>query len=87
MNERRERRFENLLDATGEGTKSGALDTAADYYIRMAGNNPGVPTGRVAKLMEIAEEKGSVTPQEIAEVLNTDELSVMFSSEWEVGSN
>lgn len=36
MNDRRERRFEYLQQATGENTKSGALDVAADYYLSMA---------------------------------------------------
>lgn len=85
MNERRERRFENLMEATGEGTKSGALDVAADYYIRMAGDNPGVPTGQVEELMQLASEQGSVTPAEIADVLDTDEFPVAASTEYELG--
>lgn len=85
MNDRRERRYDNLEQATGEGTRSGALDVAADYYIRMAGGNDAVPTGQVAELMQLAEDQGSVTAEEIADVLGTDELPVRASVEWSVG--
>jgi len=35
--------------------------------------------------MQLAEEQGSVTPQEIADVLDVDELPVRASTEWSVG--
>ena len=85
MNESRERRLEALVEATGEATKSKAIDTAAAYYARMAGGTEAVPTGRVEELMQLAEEQGSVTATEIAELLDTDELSVSYQSEWSVG--
>ncbi|WP_245778586.1 hypothetical protein [Halomicrobium zhouii] len=85
MNDRRERRFENLMDATGEGTKSGALDVAADYYLKMSGDNPAVPNGAVPDLMKQAVEKGSLTPNEIVDILYTDELPVEYSHEWSTG--
>lgn len=85
MNDRCERRFENLMDATGEGTKSGALDVAADYYLKMSGGNPAVPNGAVPELMKQAVEKGSLTPAEIADILDTDELPVEYSREWSTG--
>jgi hypothetical protein len=37
MTDDRERRPEHLLEATGENTKSKAIDRAAKYYVRMAG--------------------------------------------------
>ena len=37
MNDRRERTFEYLQEATGENTTVGAIDTAMQYYVRMAG--------------------------------------------------
>jgi hypothetical protein len=37
--------------------------------------------------MQLAEEQGSVTPQEIADVLNVDELPVDAGVEWDVGRN
>jgi len=85
MTDDRERRFENLLEATGENTKSKAIDKAAKYYVRMAGGSAGVRTGAVEELMELAVSEGSVTPEEIAEVLDVDELSVCYESEWSVG--
>lgn len=86
MNDSRERRLEALVEATDEATKSKAIDTAAAYYTRMAGDTEGVPTGQIAELMQLAEEQGSVTPAEIAEVLDTPELSVAFEQQWSVNS-
>ncbi|MFC7134348.1 MULTISPECIES: hypothetical protein [Salinibaculum] len=86
MNDERERRYEALLEATGENTKSKALDTAATYYTRMAGGTDAVPTGKIKDLIELAEEQGSVTPAEIADVLDTDELPLQFETEWSVGT-
>jgi len=57
-------------------TKSGAIDTAADYYVRMAGGSSAVPTGAVEELMQLAINEGSVTPAQIAAVLDLDELPV-----------
>ncbi|MFC7134357.1 MULTISPECIES: hypothetical protein [Salinibaculum] len=37
MNDERERRLEALLEASGENTKSKAIDSAAKYYVRMSG--------------------------------------------------
>ncbi len=35
--------------------------------------------------MQLAEQQGSVTPAEIADVLNTAELPVTWESNWSVG--
>lgn len=85
MNEDRKRRIENLQEATGEATKSKAIDKAARYYVRMAGNNDAVPTGAVAEIMELAAKQGSVTPEQIADCLDTKELPVTAQTEWSVG--
>ena len=85
MNDRRECRFKNLLDATGENAKAKALDRAADFYIQMAGDTLTVPTGAFTQLMERAVKQGSVTPEEIADVLDTDELPVEAETSWSVG--
>lgn len=82
--EERERLWSDLLDATGENTKSGALDEAARYYVRMAGGTSAVPNGAVAELLALAEEQGSVTVEEIADVLDTPELPVDAQTTWSV---
>jgi hypothetical protein len=87
MNDTRERRLENLLEATGENAKSKALDTAANFYLEMAGDTTAVPTGAFVELMELAEDQGSVTPEEIAEVLDTEQLPVSASTSWSVGED
>jgi len=86
MNDKRERRYERLEEATGENTRSGALDTAADYYLRQAGGTTASPTGAVEELMSTAIEQGNVTPQEIAEILGCRELPVEYSHQWDVGT-
>jgi len=83
--ETRERRYEHLREATGEGHTSKALDKAAKYYIRMRGHRTAVPTGKVEELLAKAEEEGSLTVEEIADVLDTDELPVAARTEWTVG--
>ena len=81
----RQRKWENLKEATGKGHKSTALDTAADYYLKMAGDTTAMPVGAIEKLLELAIQQGSVTPEEIADVLDTEELPVMATTTWSVG--
>jgi len=81
----RKRKWEHLKEATGENTVSGALDAAADYYIKMRGDTAAVPTGRVPKLIQRADQEGSLTAGEIAEILDVDELPVEHESHWSVG--
>ena len=83
--DRRLREWEMLEDATGENTTSGALDAATRYYLRMAGGNDAYPQGRLVELMQLAEEQGSVTPAEIAKVLDCKELTVEYEQEWSIG--
>lgn len=85
MNDRRERRFEHLEEATGENTTAGAIDTAAQYYLRMAGGTGAYPTGLVEELIQLAIEEGSVTPQQIADVLGCEELPISYDREWSLG--
>lgn len=85
MNDERERRLENLVEASPENTKSGAIDVAAKYYTRMRGECSAVPEGQVAQLLELAEREGSVTATEIAEVLDCPELPVEAETTWTVG--
>jgi len=87
LTDRRERRLNRLEDATGENTRAGAIDAAANYYLRMAGGTAAKPTGAVEELMRTAIEQGSVTPTEIAEILDTDELPVEYTHEWSVGDD
>lgn len=85
MNNRRERRFNTLVEAADENTKSKALDAAAEYYIKMRGNTTVKPTGAIEELMGRAVEAGSVTPGEIADILDTEELPVKAQTDWSVG--
>lgn len=83
----RKRLWQHLKEASGNSTKSGALDDAARYYTRMAGGTSAVPHGAVASLLQRAENQGSVTAEEIAEELSTPELPVEARTEWSVGED
>jgi CTP:molybdopterin cytidylyltransferase MocA len=85
LNSSRERRLKHLCQATGEATKSKALDKAIDHYLRSRGDTPAVPTGNYEQLLTTAENEGSLTAGEIAEQLTTESLPVAYSSEWSVG--
>lgn len=85
MTEGRERRLEHLKEALEENTKSKALDKAAEYTLRMRGNSTAIPVGAVAELMRLADDQGSVTAAEIAEVLDTPQVPVQYKSRWSIG--
>ena len=82
----RARKWDYLKEATGESATSKALDRAADYYLRMRGDTTAVPKGKLTELMTAAKTRGSLTPEEIAEILDTDELPVRCEVSVSVGS-
>jgi len=81
----RKRRWEHLQEATGENTTAGALDVAAKQYIRLKGGTPAVPHGVLEELLAAAEERGSLTGEEIAEILSTRELPLEYETDWSIG--
>ncbi len=81
----RARKWDHLKEATGENATSKALDRAADYYLRMRGDTAAIPKGKVQQLMTEAGTKGSLTPEEIASILNTDELPIRCEVSISVG--
>ncbi|PCR90311.1 hypothetical protein [Natrinema ejinorense] len=81
----RERKWKYLKEATGERTVSGALDAAADYYLKMRGDTTAQPTGCVPELIRRADQEGSLTAAEIAEILDVDELPVEYRAQWSIG--
>ena len=82
---RRESRRAGILEATGENTKSGALDAAAEFYLSMAAVDAGRRVGALAELLEAAEGRGALAGPEIAAVLDCEEVPVGFSSSWQIG--
>jgi hypothetical protein len=85
LTDARERRIERLKEATGENSKSGAIDVAAKYYLHMGETDVGHRVGAVNDLMSAAAERGSLTAPEIAEILDCDELPVQASTSYNVG--
>ena len=85
MNERRERTLVNLKEALDENAGSKALFAAAEFTLRMRGETTAIPNGALAELLEAADERGSLTGEEIAEILDTDEIPIDYSTSWAVG--
>jgi len=84
MTDSRERMLDALLDATGEKTKSKAIDKAIAHYCACAGGNLANPDGTYTELMQLAESNGSVTAAEIAATLDTEQLPIDYTQEWSV---
>jgi hypothetical protein len=83
--DRRKREWENLKEATGENTKSGAIDTAVRFYLEMGKVDYGKRVGEFDTLMSAAVEQGSLTAPEIAEILDTEYLPLEASASYSVG--
>lgn len=89
MTDARERRFEALCEATGEATKSKAIDAAVDTYLRLAGDSAAYPTGQITELLAAAEANNDgLDGEAIADYLNTPSLPVKYEVEtdWSVGT-
>ncbi len=84
--EARAQKWEYLKEATGESATSKALDRAADYFLRMRGETTAVPKGKLIELMTAAQNQGSLTPEQIAEILDTDELPVQCEVSIKIGT-
>jgi len=85
MTDSRERTLKHVKAALDENAGSKALFRAAKYAVRMRGGTDAVPSGRIAELLEAADERGSLTGKEIADILDTKEMRVEYSSSWSVG--
>ena len=84
MTDKRERRLERLKEATDENTKSGALDAAAEFYLRMAAVDAGQRVGAFAELLSAAEDRGSLTGSEIAVILDSPTMEIKYQTGWEI---
>ena len=70
------------------------LRWVADYSARSAAisnssaraySSQVVPDGAFEELLATAERQGTVTPEEIAEILDTDAIPVQAETQWSVG--
>jgi len=85
---RREQKLEELLEATGENTKSKALDRAVEAYLALVGGNEVNPRrGVVDELLQEADARGGLEAEEIAAILGDEgDLPVRFEpATWNVG--
>ena len=87
--DRREQLYGGLEDATGESTTSGALDEAAETYLRLVGGGPVVSPAREGALQELlreADERGSLDAEEIASIFSDHDLPIQYEpADWSVG--
>ncbi|WP_231183079.1 hypothetical protein [Haladaptatus sp. DYF46] len=73
----------NVFDAN----KSEAVLQACVYAAEMRGHNAVSPNmGLLEELMTAATERGSLTPEEIAEIISTEEVPVQAETTWAVGN-
>lgn len=87
LNENRDQRLDDLVEATGEETRSKAVDAASKAFLDLVGGNMVRPgRGRLEELLSAAEERGGLSAEEIAEVLSTEDLPVRYEpASWSVG--
>ena len=85
MTDERERLYSNLVEATGQRAKSKAIDDAARYYCRMRGDVAAYGMGQIEELLRAADERGSLTASEIAEIVDARELSVDYETAIQIG--
>jgi len=88
MTESRERLYDELEETAPVGTKSGAIDEAAKFYLYMVGGNGVKPAeGQLEELIQAASEEGALTPEQIAAIVDTEQVPVTASTDWEVGQD
>lgn len=83
--DRRQREWDRLQEATGEATKSGAIDVAVRYYLEMGAVDVGTRVGNTSDLLKAAAERGSLTGPEIAEIIDNEYLPVSAKNTYSVG--
>lgn len=84
--DKRERLWNTLEETTAEGHTSQAFDKVAGYYNRMHGDTAAVPVGVLDELLQAAREEGSLTVEEIADIVDTPGLLVEAAVETSVGA-
>lgn len=87
MNDSRERLYDRLEESAESNTKSGALDEAAQFYVDMVEEDEGYHVGVITDLLEAAEDRGSLTGEEIVEILDTDTVPLEYSTSWTIGDD
>jgi hypothetical protein len=77
----RERFWEDLREANSEGHTSQALNPATRHYVRCRGDTAVVPTSTYAELLQAARDADSgLGPERIADILDTDRLTIAVST-------
>jgi predicted DNA-binding protein len=77
LTDAREQRFDDLQDATGAGSRTRALDVAAEHYVADLKNK--------RELMSRLADGERLSPNEIAGILSTPEVPIRFEASADVG--
>jgi len=80
---KRYKAIHQLQHVTGEN-KTASIIRAVKFYNRMHGV---ATAGAFAELLEAAEERGSLTGEEIVEFLNSPELPLEYETDWSVDAD
>lgn len=81
----RQRKINRLMEATGNGRKTEAIDTAIEFYLEMGAVDVNQRVGSFVDLMEAAQERGSLTAPEIAAILDSPQLPLDASTSYSIG--
>lgn len=83
----RDQLLDDLESCTGEKTRAKAVEKAARAYLRLVGGNVVQPgPGLLDELLEAADRR-DLSGDEIARVLDVDELPLKFEpASWSVGN-
>lgn len=81
----RQRLREDRLEATDPSAKSKALGDDTEYYCRMRGDVAGYRAGKIEGLLQVADDRDSLTASEIATLLDTRELPITLEIDGRVG--
>jgi predicted DNA-binding protein len=77
LTDAREQRFDDLQAATGAGSRTRALDVAAEHYL--------VDLKNKRELMNRLADGEQLAPHEIAGILSTPEVPIRFEASADVG--
>jgi predicted DNA-binding protein len=77
LTDAREQRFEDLKEATDSGSRTRALDVAAEHYV--------ADLRAKRELMNRLADGEQLAPHEIAGILSTPEVPIRFEASADVG--
>jgi len=81
----RKRKLSRLMESTGKGRKTEAIDEAIQFYLEMAAVDHGTRVGKLEEVLSTAADRGNLTAAEIAEILSTPQVQLEASTSYQIG--